>query len=404
MRYGICLLLAASIFLRAADVPTVKNGKVPIGKTVTLVLTEDLRFGSDEEEDHYLWASDVTDLEVDSKGHIYVADPNESVLYEFDPAGKFVRVVIPKGQGPGETAALAGFQFLADGSAVAFEGRPGVMPKFHYFDKNLKFVKQFSGINMGRMVFNPVLNPQGTRMFGFYMKFDIERSKMVSYTGLLDDQWAPLKEFSAAEQTANFAQFNDPKVLSDFLGEILSNIIAGAGVGIFDSEGRMYSALSNIYEVTRWSPDLSEKELIIKRDYKPIPREPEEIRAIADRASEGFRRAPGLGDMVNDAFIERVIEKADLPLTKTPIYGLLLMPDGHLLVVHDVHQVTGKQLVDIFNKEGRYVGQAKGNDWCFVNSNGDNSMVFRGDFAYTLETDEEGDNRVVRYRYKLASK
>ena len=46
--------------------------------------------------------------------------------------------------------------------------------------------------------------------------------------------------------------------------------------------------------------------------------------------------------------------------------GIIPMEDGQFLVINDIDAVTGRQQADIFNKEGKFIGQVARNHWAFV--------------------------------------
>ncbi len=393
------LLVALPIVGADDTVKTVTNGQTPAPGGKNLVLIEDLRFGADEEDEEFLWALDTTVVDADDRGHIFVGDPKDSRLLEFDANGAFVRRVIGQGEGPGETRALGSFQFLKDGRLVVLDGRPGILPRIHYFDKDLKFVEVKNPIGFSNIPISANFSPLGDRFAATYMSFNMEASAMDTMTGVMDTNYKVLKKFSTHSQTTNFQQFADPAVLNKFITEILQNAFAGVGVMAFDQQGMLYSAISSDYEITKWDKDLQKKTLIIKRDYKPVLNPPEDIRVVTERLSELFRQAPGLESVINDAFVEKVIEKADLPVVKNPVNGLICLPDGHLLVVHVVHEKTMVQVGDVFSPEGKFLGQITTKGASLMTSAGAPRMVFKKDFAYTVETDMEENNRVVRYKY-----
>jgi hypothetical protein len=384
----------------APDLPVTSNGETPKGEAKTLRFTEDLRFGADEEEDHYQWVMGATDIAVDNKGNIYVADVRESRLLVFDAEGRFQRVAVPKGQGPGEMVSLASFQVLADGRGVAYEGRPGILPKLHFFAPDMSFQHQKAPGGFSKILIYADFSPDGSMMGTQYLAMSMEDGNMFARTALMDLDFNPLREFSAHEQTMDFQRFNEPGVLRDFIATLLKNALAGVGVFAFGEDGSIYTALSSEYEITRWNKEL-EKQHIFEKTYKPVAYRDEEIAAITDRVCEAFRGVPQWAEMINDAFVKRVIEIADITVPKNPVNGMIAMPDGHLLVVHLTDEISGEQTADIFDQSGYLIGQVTMGDWAFLSPLGQVSMVFKNGFAYTLEIDEDEFVRAVRYRYGL---
>lgn len=392
------LFLLAISFASGAE--EIKNGRTPKGKAQTMTFTEDLRFGSDEGSDNYLWALQTTDLAVDAKGHIYVADPKENRIMEFDDKGIFVREVAKKGQGPGELSALNSFQILSDGSAVILEIQPMAMPKVQFLNKELVYDRTLNP-SFSKFPTGGVFSPDGTRFAGYYAGVDMGANKLVTYSGIMDEKLEVIKEFSHNEQTVNFQQMGDPTVLANFIGDLINNAFKGVGVFAYGGDNHLYSAISTHYEITRWNADMSAPETVISRDYKPYPNSKEEILAMADNLTQNFRQNPFMRDIVTDDFIERVINRLDLPPAKQPVNALFTTPEGNLLVLHNTRLATGDQICDIFDKEGKYIGQVEMDHWAFAGFSPTPRMIFKNGFAYTLETDEEGENQVVRYRYEI---
>jgi hypothetical protein len=395
--------LATLFLLVAALAPgadEIKNGKTPRGKAQTMTFTEDLRFGSEDGDDNYLWALQTTDLAVDAKGHIYVADTKENRILEFDAKGIFVREIAKKGQGPGELSALNSFQILKDGRAVILEVQPMAMPKVQFLDTNLVYERTLNP-SFSKFPTGGVFSPDGTRFAGYYAGVDMAANKLVTYSGIMDQNLEILKEVTRNEQTVNFQQMGDPTVLANFIGDLINNAYKGSGIFAYDAQGNLYTAISNQYEITRWNSDLTTPQAVISRDYKPYPNTKEEILALADNLTQAFRQNPFMRDIVTDDFIERVINRLDLPPAKHPVNALFLTPEGHMLVLHNTRLATGEQICDIFDKEGHFIGQVEMDHWAFAGFNPTPRMIFKNGFAYTLETDEDGENQVVRYRYEI---
>ena len=395
--FGFCIF---SIVLGPLAADEIVNGQKPSGKPITLTFTEDLRFGADEDDDHYLWALNTTGLAVDKQGHMYVADTKESQILEFDAEGKFLRVLMPKGPGPGEVARLASFQILPDGRGIALESGPGTLPKFHFLDENLKFVEAKSPQGFGVFPISAVFAPDLSHFGSTFLSFDLNNGKMVTKTGVLNMEFQTVKEFSSQSQDVDFQNFANPEILSQFIIDLLRNAFRGVGVTAFDLKGNMYSAISTNYEITKWDPTLEKSLKVIKRDCKVLPNTQPNIDAIVERVLESFRLAPGLEQLITPAFVEKVKQKAELPPTKNPVNGFVLMEDGAFLVVHDVNAATNEQTADIFNPDGKYVGQVSMPNAVFLGPAGNPRMIFKNGFAYTVQTDENDENRVIRYRYE----
>jgi len=396
------LLLALAVH-PVDDTMVVKNQKTPSGKAQTLVFEEDLRFGADEASDDYLWAATSVTLTVDDAGHIFVGDPKTNDIREFDAEGKFLRKIASEGPGPGELQALNRIQFLADGRLAVFEQKPMFPARIQYYDKDGKFLKLAQPQGMGTIPLTAVFNPTGTMYVGPVMHIDVQGGALVTKTGISKTENFSLeKEYSSFSRKVDFSRMGDPAVMADMIGDIIDGFFAGAGVFAFDKDGNLYAAMSGSYEITKWDPTLSKKLLVISREYKPIALTDEEKRAVADSVADNFRQTP-MASMVTDEFIDRMMGRINFPTVKDPIEGMGVTEDGHLLVVHDFNVSAGKQTVDIFSPEGKYLGQTTRENWAFMDPDRNWRMVFKKGYAYTIETDDADDNRLVRYRYRIAA-
>jgi len=400
MRLAILWVLMTFCSWNFAVEKTVENDREPDGKAVTLVFTEDLRFGSDEEGGEYLWADPSSLVETDADGNIYVGDVRDRRILQFDKDGNFVKLVAKQGQGPGELQALADLAILGDGSLIALNSGPGVLPKFLFFDKNMKYLDTKAPKGFSKVVVSSEFSPDGETFAGMFLAFDMEKGTMKMKVGALDMNFDVKKQLSERDQSFDPAAFQSQQGLSKFLSDTLKNAYKGTGMMTFDKEGNAYSAVSNEYTITKWAPDLTNKLMVIKRKYKPIPNTEDRIDAIAENTLDSFRSGP-LASLITDQLKKDIIENADLPIVVNPVNGLIPMEDGHLLVVHDVNFATGQQMVDIFNADGTFKGRATMDSWAFYNRNGLTSMIFKNGFAYCMETDDLGDNRVVRYKYEF---
>ena len=125
-----------------------------------------------------------------------------------------------------------------------------------------------------------------------------------------------------------------------------------------------------------------------------------EINAIAEPVLDLLhsRLPPQIRNIVTEKVLARAVEKAEFPPVKPPVAGLLTMEDGTLIVIHDQSNATLEAIGDIYDKNGKFVGS-------FTHGGkGMSRMIFKNGFAYTVETDDMGDNTVVRYKVGLTRK
>jgi hypothetical protein len=100
-----------------------------------LALTEELRIGSVDTDPFMLTL--VSGVETDGDGMVYVLQPEESLVRVFDRAGKPVRTIGRRGEGPGEFLAPAGMGWLGDTLWV----RDAANHRISYFARDGRFIR-----------------------------------------------------------------------------------------------------------------------------------------------------------------------------------------------------------------------------------------------------------------------
>ncbi len=382
---------------------TIANPMAVKGSQYTLVLKEDLRFGADEDEDAYIWSEPETGVAVGQDGHIYVVDKGESRILEFDGQGQFIREVAHKGQGPGELQSLGSLHFLNDGSAVAVEALIMAVPRFHFFDKDMKYKETKTPLGAEKYHSQVVFSPTGKFFASRFLSFS-EEGKRFDKVGLFDHDLNLVRLVGEREQSMQMRRLSEPAYLSQYLAESLVGAFKSTGILAFGSDGKLYEAQSDAYEVKVWDPSLKKQLLVVKKNYKPIPNKPSQVRGVLDAIADGYRPFSRMHAIMTDDFLQKVVDTTEVPPAKNPIVGIVPMPNDFFLVVHDLNTVTGEQTADIFNEKGRFLGQVSTSRWSLLNQKAAARMVFTKTHAYTIETDEEGDNRVVRFKWSLAPK
>ena len=365
-----------------------------------LVFSVDLVFGAEEEDEVYLWPSGSTSVTVDDRGHIYVSDPAENRVLEFDSNGRFVRLVAKEGKGPGEFQDLLWFTILRDGSAVGYELVGGNTAKLHVFDKNLRFREA----SQKQLILElATLSPDGQHLAGFFVRVDPENRLMEYRTGVFNAALEEIKSFTLnSGPMHDRSRIQEPAYWAERLAQNMKRALKGEGVFNFGKDGTLYSALTTQYEITAWNPDMKTEKQIFKRQYKPIPQTDAQLDAMIEFLTDQLTADPFLANLITPAVTKRAIQLAEPPPVKNPVFGLLVMEDGTLLVVHDVNLVTRIHSADVFSPQGKYLGKVSFPDHALLAPSFGGylpRMIFRNGYAYTVQTDEMGDNRVVRYTF-----
>lgn len=401
MRWMMVFVWFVALAVVADDV--VENSAAPSGKAKTLRFTEEVRFGADEDDDNYLWPAMTTMVVMDNDLNMYLVDPSESRCLKFDANGQFVERVIRKGEGPGEITNLLNMMVTEDGQFVALGSGIGGMPGFHFYDADFQIqdVKSPSGFN--NMPQNVNFGPHGKHMAGVFTSFDMSEGTMLVKNGVIKANFNMLKEMTKFSVKMDMQGMRQISVLRDFFATMIRKTQENQVAVAFDAQGNVYTAQTGQYEITKWNPDMSQVLMTIRRKYKPIPNPEENKQAIFEHTMRLIPGFPNSSELLSDENMARMLELADLPLVKKPIHGMLVMEDGHLLVVHDMNLISGEQTVDIFSPAGQYIGQKTMGQWAFIGLNGVARMRFQHGKASTILTDEYGDNRAVRYDVSLVS-
>lgn len=390
----LCLLFALD------TTPIVKNDVTPKGKKKAFVFTEELSFGVEEDGDEYLWGDADTTLAVDANGHIYVADISTTNIFKFDENGKYVKTIASKGEGPGELASLATFHIFKDGTAMAHELLLMTATKLHFFNKDMSFNRSVTPEGDSRFLLGMTASPDGSMIGTRWTTFEMEKGKRFNHYGVLNKNLEKVIHLATQPQGMQMNRMLEPAYLVEYFAGALELAYGKQGVYNFGPDGRIYTAHTDKYEITVWDPTGTKKERIITRDYKPLPNRPAEIAASMERIVDPYRRFDRLNDLLRPALIERAIDEADVPDAKLPVHGIFVTDKNHLIVIHNIDDV-GTQTFDVFDGKGAYIATGNLPEWAFVSSGNIPRMRFQNGKAYTIQTDEEGDNRAKRFSYSL---
>lgn len=399
------LLIGLCLSFTAIAAETVENGKKPTGKAISIEFKENLRLSADSGEDHHMWSGATVTMDVNNQGHIFVVDTGGNRILEFDKKGAFVRQIGKKGQGPGEFQFLKGFRIFKDGSgAIAFDDM-SAYALFSEYDGSMTY-KDRKQIQPAGSIESLTFAPDGSHMGAFYMTYDQKKGTM-THTAVLNKELKPVIELTK-KKAPNFnpQKLSDPNWWVEFYGTWFNLVATGLGISAFDAMGNIYTCNTSKYEITKYNNKL-EKVMVIKRDYQPIIQTTEDLMAFSDpiRAEIISSLPASLHQFITPTVVTRAIEKAEFPASKQPIFGMIPMEDGHLLVVHDFDPKSGDSFADIFNKEGKFVGQTKlprVSVNFFGSFFGDPvKMVFHKGQAYAIEVSEEDEPALVRYDYTV---
>lgn len=368
---------------------------------VEIRLTEDLRFGGGDDP-VYVWPDTRTAVAVTADGSIYVADVSESRVLKFDHQGSFQDVVVHKGQGPGELEALTHFQILNNGQARAFQYQ-GRAAKLNRYDAAMKF--QEAVIDWQAVPLTMKLSPDEN--FSAIEYNTREGNTIVTHVGLLDRDFKLKKSFSStAMLLPNRERMTERSFWVDFFASISQLYVNPKMLIAFDQAGRVYTASSDSYKITRWDTSFEKVEQTFERETKQRPWSPNALDSLANEISQQYTEGypSSLKQFLTPDIVRDGLQKSDVSNGRNPLAGLIVTPDNKLLVVLNQDDPHNTQTADVFAANGTHIGRLSVPNSGLIDSNNQTRMTFQGDYAYTVETVDDGVNQVVRYRIDWNSK
>lgn len=386
----LCLVLLA---FQSTAAEVVQSGATPLAGAARLVLTEDLRLAG--QEPGYEWTGSNSNLAVNDAGEIFLADTGTTRILAFDATGKNMRVIAKNGREPGQLQALDNIALTDDGGLIALEGLPGTPARFHHFDRTGAFVRTVTP-PQSKILRTISFDPKGQRMAGTWLA--LKPGGLVdTRMGLLAIDGAALETLLERQDEFMPEKFGDRNYLLDYMAHLLRLTYGPKMLFAFDREGRFHFARNDAYRVTR-RDFATGKERILEKVFTPIPNDGQHVARMASPLVKMFMESAETRHHVTKEFIGEMLAKAKLPEAKQPIFGLVPMENGGLLVVHDIDLTTGSQMGHVFDGEGRYTGDLRMERQSMIDASEEVRLVFRKDHAYTLETQEGGFLNLVRYR------
>ena len=369
-----------------------------------LEFTEELRFGAVEDDEHYMWPSLQTMILPAPKGHIYIFDHDSARALLFDGHGNFVKQVARRGEGPGELQYMNSVSRTADGTIFIMDTpSPGNEVKIKRYAPDMTFLGEISTIGLSKRADTLFVSSDGKHMGGLFVTFNPETGGLIMNTGLLRLANREVTHLFYEEQSSlPSANIKSQNKWIDIIAEGAVKRHR-AGLMVMGGDGLVYTATADKYEISQWAPGKSEPIRLISRKYKPRMFSEEDRMALVEHhyanMGEGGRA------IITRTAMEKGFEKAELTV-HSPLVGLIAIEDKGILAVREADVVTRKNVADVFSTKGDFLCQVEMSDAAMCVPTPDrwtpiNRMIFHQGKAYTLITDEEGDQIAVRYGYAL---
>ena len=372
------------------DVEVISNPKTPVppvGKRKRLVFKEELGIGQKEGDENYMFGSAVF-FNTDEEGNFYVSDWDKKRILKYDPAGKYVLTIGRKGQGPGEFQNLSIARFDKEGSIYVTD----------IAGRRISFFNQ-GGIYLRQVLIPDVYEDLSINSKGNYISSRSVRLEggtgmawNLSY-GIFNDKFELVTEFYSQVHDTKPPAGRDAAAMAKFTAGILSGIAFHPNPRyVLAANDSIYFGNPSDYSIDVYSPE-GLKFRTVRRDYDPLPVTDRDKEYFVDEIARPFLSRGGIPRTEEE--IRDILKFIEYPKFKPAYNDFALMENGWLVVLAEF-SAGDYSLFDIFDENGRYIGQFKADLPAEYGL-----FFFKKGKAYTVETDEEGFKFVKRYGVKV---
>jgi len=323
-------------------------------------LTEDLRIGRPEGEGpDVLWG--IAGFGVGRGGDVFVIDRSQEVR-QFSSTGDFVRTMGRQGEGPGEFRDAMGIAFDPDGNAWIADG---ALRRYSVFDPDGAFQRTLPMIVMG---FAPPW--EGV--------FDSEGRLYDESVGLSSPSDVPFLSVRM-DRSGHIDTIPELSYAIPLVGAYLPPDLLDRLVFSFDTAGTAWLGRTDQYRIVHQRLDSWDTLRVVERALRPVPLTDAEKDSIA-------RPLARLG-----------LPTSDLPAVRPVFQRLYAGPDGTLLVQLVTPPSANESVFDVFDREGRLLGQVR-TSVRLAEGFEDPPPQVRGDCIYGIAKDSLGVQYLLRYR------
>lgn len=365
----VCCLAACKGKIQKAKVETIEgvtyihNPATPLHPSRTVIFEEEFIYeGTDQAGEICLFKPGG--FAVDTKGNVYIEDASDMAIKVFDQAGKFLRALGRRGEGPGEFSSVGYIIPLPDGRLLVTDP---LARRTSFFEPEGQFLSSFAW----RQNFQRI-----------YLATDsshtLEESVIFEETRGL---WIRTIDFLGNE-LITFGKFSLPELKEFHMGEGMTMIPVPWGpASVFAGDQTrqwLYHCPSDKYEIEVYDrqANLIRK---IDRRYERVPVRSEDISEYRSRFA--------------DSPIVQLFLQMEFPKVKSITNRMIVDSEGNLWVrTSEVKREEGKEIAayDIFNPDGFYEARV----WIDIIP-----AAFAGGRMYLMDEDETtGMRRVIRFR------
>lgn len=368
------------------------------------ILEEEVRFGSVEDEDAYLWNGLQTKILPAPNGGMYVFDHDGSRALLFNARGQFLKQVARQGEGPGELQYMTAVSRAANGHIyITDTPSPGNATTIKCFDADMRFIE---AIQTNGLAYRPAalyITPDEQYMAGHFVSFHQPTGGLDHRSGLLrmaDRQ--VVSSYFGSQVPLPSANISDQNMWVDIVAKQTRNRFQYGLVAV-GSEGTIYTAMTHKYDILMWQAGETTPYRILKKDYQPKAFTQDDIDTMVDHQYENMSSEAQA--IIAKATVKKGYAKADLKV-HPPILNLIALENKGVLAVRQADSDTGETSADVFSKDGRYLCKLDvPNSGLSIHAPNRSTPVERMTFhdgkAYTIISDEDGELIAVRYNYTL---
>jgi len=373
------------IDLQNIEVKVISNPDIPVppaGKRKSLVFKEELTIGQKEGDENYMFGSAVF-FNTDEEGNFYVTDWDKKRILKYDPAGKYVLTIGRKGQGPGEFQGITVARFDKDGSIYVTDLSNR---RISFFNQQGLFLRQVLVPDFFEDLY---ITAKGSYISNHTVPIQSDAGQAFQVVdGIFNDKFELMTQFYAHEVVYKLPGGTDAIAMAKYFAGLVSRVaFQPAPRHVLASDGMIYFGYPKDYAIEVYSPE-GYKAKTIKREFKSI--------RVKDKDKDHFAATvvrPALariGRPFSEKDIQDVLRLIEYPDNKPAYQSFTLMENGWLVVLVE-YAVGEYSLIDIFDENGRYIGQFR-TDYPVHEG-----LFFKNGKAYALETDEAGYKFVKRY-------
>jgi len=341
-------------------IPVFNNPKIPvpsIGIPSKLIVTEELCIG-DKEEHKGLMSQDITAVQVDEEGNIYVLDFRKSCALVFDKNGHFLRIIGEKGKGklkqPISMYILKGKEMMIyDGSA-------------NYYSLEGEFLNKILSGKYENTLMRPKVDSRGN-FIGTQINNDHKRGIRKGNLLKFDSNFKPVMVFGSFRERFHRQEWWRLKAWFMFQvrkdDSVIWALTSNYELYIHDSSGRRIKKIIKEYDPIRITNE-DKQEMINER---------------LDSMTSG-----------RNPFAEW---SPEFPEVFPPIHRIACDDEGRIYVQTYEKDEKGHIYHDVFDPEGRYIVK-------FSLPGKETIQTIKKNLMFTMMTGTKKRNSLVK-RYKM---